>query len=78
MPQLGHGLGLYLPDSLASHTELFTDLVECLLNAIAQTKARLNYASFSWVKRLEDSLQLSLKHCESNRIGRNDSFGIFD
>jgi hypothetical protein len=48
------------------------------LNTVAQTKPALNYPSLARVQRPKNPLQLALQHCEANRIGWNNGFGVFN
>ncbi|SIG06532.1 Uncharacterised protein [Mycobacteroides abscessus subsp. abscessus] len=78
MAQLGHGLGLDLPDALAGDPVHLTDLVERARLTVGETEAQTHHAGLALGQGLQHRLQLILQQGEGHRVHGDHGLGVFD
>ena len=69
MAELAQGLGLDLADPLPGQTEPLADLLQGALVAVDQSEAELEHAPLARPKRVEDVLDLGVKHGQRRGVG---------
>src|SRR5450830_1235483 len=76
--ELGHRLGLDLPDPLARHAVDLADLIERLGLAVGQTEPHRHDTGLALGERVEHPAQLLAQQREAHRVDRDHRLGVLD
>src|SRR5690606_40386096 len=76
--QLGHGLGLDLPDPFPGHAVDLADLVQGLGLAVGEPEAHRHHAGLAFGQGVEHRVELLLEQGEADRLARLDRLGVLD
>src|SRR4051794_28532462 len=78
MAQLGHGLGLDLPDAFAGDAVHLADLVECAGLTVGESEPQPHHAGLALGQRFEHRLQLVLQQRERHRVHGHHGLTVLD
>src|SRR5690606_39749113 len=76
--ELGHGLGLDLPDALARHAVDLADLVEGPGLAVGQPEPHRHHTRLTLRQRVQHRVELALEQRERHGVLRHDGLGVLD
>src|SRR3984885_12606332 len=76
--ELGHGLGLDLPDPLPGDPVDLADLVQGLGLPVGQAEPHRDHARLTLGQRVQNRVQLLLEQREADRLAGLDGFGVLD
>ena len=78
MLKLAQGFGFDLADTLASHVELLSNLLKCVIRVHADTKAHSKHALFTGGERGEDASCGFTQVGMDRAVDRCDGVFVFD